>query len=78
MQGCYQHELGSGAVPLNDCLRFSEAKWHPEQWALKNFYVGQRPFILAVLVAVPVLVYAIVRGTAAASLWIWRGYKATA
>jgi hypothetical protein len=40
-----------------------------DEWSVKNFYIGAWPLILAAIVGLPLLVYGVVRGIAAVSLW---------
>jgi hypothetical protein len=73
---CYSDELGNGKSALDTCLRDAEAVWKTtlDEYTIKNFYVGAWQLILAAIVALPLLVYGIVRGVAATSVWVWKGF----
>jgi hypothetical protein len=76
-RGCFERELGQDKDRLDACLKLAKDEWQTSvnQWSFKNFYIGAWPLILAAIVGIPLLTYGAVRGVAAVSLWVWRGYK---
>jgi hypothetical protein len=62
-------------ITLNECVQLEQTLWNPNQYALKNFYHDVWPELLAAILVVPVVIYGVVRGLAAVSMWVWRGYK---
>ena len=75
--GCYERELDQSHDRLDSCLKLAEAEWRTalDSWSFKNFYFGAWPLILAAIIGFPVVVYGGVRGIAAISIWVWRGYR---
>jgi hypothetical protein len=74
---CYSYELENGKSALDTCLRDAEAVWKTtlDEYTIKNFYIGAWQLIFAAIVVLPLLVYGIVRGVAATSVWVWKGYS---
>ena len=76
-RNCAQFTLGQGKKRLDDCLKLAKSEWQNAQhlWAFRNFYAAAWPTLLALIVGLPLLIYAALRGIAAMSLRIWRRYK---
>ena len=75
---CYSSELGNGEPALHTCLRYAEENYKNalDLYSVKNLFIGAWRLVLGAIVLPPLLVYGIVRGIAATSIWVWRGYNA--
>jgi hypothetical protein len=62
---------------LDDCLKLAKSEWQEAQhlWGFRDFYAAKWPILLALIIGLPLLIYAALRGIARMSLRIWRGYK---
>lgn len=77
VRDCYEHKAGQGEASMYACLNSAGEEYRAtaHQWVFQNFYSAYWPLILAAVTGVPLLVYGAVRGLAAISAWIWRGYS---
>jgi hypothetical protein len=76
-RNCTQFTLGQGKERLDECLKLAKSEWQDAQhlWAFGTFYAAAWPILLALIIGLPLLIYAALRGIAAMSLRIWREYK---
>ena len=75
LQKCYHDELRGN--DLDDCETWAQATAGTPMWTLKTYYARESWFLVFILVAVPLLVYGFCRVATSATLWVWRGFKAT-
>jgi hypothetical protein len=76
-RNCAHFTLGQGKERLDDCLKLAKSEWQDAQhlWGFGNFYAAEWPILLGLVIGLPLLIYAALRGIAAMSLRIWREYK---
>jgi hypothetical protein len=61
---------------LEDCTRFVEAIYGPEmeQWTLRSYYKTAWPYLLIVIIVLPIVVYGILRVAGLLFMWVRRGF----
>lgn len=76
LRDCYEHELGKGQE-FNDCLKQANSSFtsNLHDWGLRPFYTREFWFLVRLITIVPLIVYGLCRGLAAAGLWVWHGFK---
>jgi hypothetical protein len=73
---CYSEYLGKNERAACTKVAAEFFKVEVDSWSPRNFYIGAWWILLLAVVALPLIVYWLCRGTAAVSLWVWRGFKA--
>jgi len=75
-KSCYDSQYGN-REGLAQCLKSAEQSFQTglSSWSTKNFYLGAWKLLFAAIVLLPFIVYAVCRGGAALSLWIWNGFR---
>ena len=68
-QNCFEHELGK-AQEFRECINNAELKASAgmEMWSLKAYYARESGFLGLIVVAIPLLAYAV-------GLWVWREFR---
>jgi hypothetical protein len=76
LRDCYEHQLGTGQE-FKDCLAQANSSFNSitDNWGLVPFYTREFWFLVFVIAIVPLIVYGLCRGLAAAGLWVWHGFR---
>jgi len=64
-----------GKERLDKCVKLAKSEFAQDQLELRNFYVAAGPRLLTLVIGLPLLIYAALRGMAAVFVRIWRGDK---